>query len=214
MPITGQGWEFHVQRVGLHRRGDDVRTYGSYQVLIDGNEAQSPDGTPLKGFVCETIGPGKNHPENNGRRIAQGRYPITTQFGKYVSIGYSTDTEIAAQPHMPAIRLEETGERIAILIHPGHPARAGDPPFSFLSSVGCFNLTRALRPADDMEYFESRARVIALIDSLTSFASDAFRDANGDPIMANTPIAGAFAVVDGEPMNFLEPDPVFVASFG
>src|SRR5882757_6804197 len=213
MPITGQGWEFHVQRLGLHRRGDDVRTYGSYQVLIDGNEAQSPDGTPLKGFVCETIGPGKNHPENNGRRIAQGRYPITTQFGKYVSIGFSTDTEIAAKPHMPAVRLEETGERIAILIHPGHPAHAGDPPFSFLSSVGCFNLTKPLQPADDIEFFESRLRVIALIDSLAAFDPGAFHDAQGHAITQNTRIAGAVAVVDGEPMNFLLPEePMVVGS--
>ena len=24
MPITGHGWEFHVRRLGLHRRGDQV----------------------------------------------------------------------------------------------------------------------------------------------------------------------------------------------
>lgn len=205
MPITGHGWEFHVQRLGLHRRGDEIRTYGIYQVFIDGAPAPPQNGIPLSGFVCETKGPGRNHPANNGLRIEQGHYPITTQFGKYVSIGYSTDTEVAAKPHMPAVALTDTDKRTGILIHPGHPANPGDPPFSFISSVGCFNLTKALQPADDIEYFESRARVIALIDSLAAFGPAAFHDAQGKPIKENTLIAGAFAVVDGEPMNFLAP---------
>ena len=212
MPITGQGWEFHVERLGLHRRGDDVRTYGSYQVFIDGSPVPPQNGVPLGGFVCETIGPGRNRPVNNGLRIEAGRYPITTQFGKYVSIGYSADTHVAAQPHMPAVALDQVGERDGILIHPGHPARAGDPPFSFLSSVGCFNLTQPLQPADDMEFFESRARVIALIDSLAAFDPSAFRDAAGQPIERNTPIAGASAVIDGEPADFIDPDPVAVTA--
>jgi hypothetical protein len=211
MPVTGQGWEFHVQRLGLHRRGDEIRTYGSYQVLIDGAPVPPQNGIPLNGFVCETKGPGRNHPEGNGLRIEQGRYPITTQFGKYVSIGYSTDTHVAAQPHMPAVALTNTDQRTGILIHPGHPAQAGDPPFAFVSSIGCFNLTKPLGPADDIEYFESRARVIAVINSLMAFRPAAFHDAAGKPIKQNTAIAGAFAVVDGEPMNFLVPQPDVVA---
>jgi len=206
MPIKGQGWEFHVKRLGLHMRGGDVRTYGSYKVFLDGQPLGSVNGTPLEGFVCECTGPGANAPEGNGLRIEEGRYPLTTQFGRYRSSGYSKNTTIAAKPHMPAVRLEETGERTAILIHPGHPAQAGDPPFSFLSSVGCFNLTKALQPADDMEYFESRARVIAVIDSLVAFAPRAFRDAQGNLIKENTLIKRAFAVIDGEPMGLLQPD--------
>ena len=205
MPISGHGFEFHVQRLGLHRRGDEVRTYGSYQVFIDGSPVPPQNGVPLGGFVCETVGPGRNHPVNNGLRIEAGRYPLTTQFGKYVSIGYSTNTHIAAQPHMPAIALAATGDRDGILIHPGHPAEAGDPPFSFLASVGCFNLTQALQPADDIAYFESRARVIALINRLAAFFPSAFKDAAGHAIKQNTPITGAFAVIDGEPMNVIEP---------
>jgi hypothetical protein len=215
MPITAHGWEFHVQRLGLHRRGDDIRTYGSYQVFIDGSPVPPQNGIPLGGFVCETIGPGKNHPKDNGLRIEEGRYPITTQFGKYVSIGYSTSTQIAAKPHMPAVAFDHThtGERTGILIHPGHPAHAGEPPFAFLSSVGCFNLTKPLQPADDIEFFESRLRVIALIDSLAAFDPGAFHDAQGHAITQNTRIAGAFAVVDGEPMNFLLPEePMVVGS--
>ena len=213
MPITGQGWEFHVQRLGLHQSGDQVRTYGSYRVLIEGNPASASEPL-LEGFVCETAGPGANNPANNGRRIEAGRYPITTQFGKYVTIGFSTDTHVAAKPHMPAVALDDTGARSGILIHPGHPAAAGDPPFSFLSSVGCFNLTQALAPDDDMNYFESRARVIALINSLAAFGPSAFRDANGHPIMHNTAVAGAFAIIDGEPMNVLNSGMIMATNDG
>jgi hypothetical protein len=48
--------------------------------------------------------------------------------------------------------------------------------------------------------------VIALIDSLAAFGPGAFHNAQGKPIKQNTPVPGAFAVVDGEPMNFLAPE--------
>lgn len=208
MPITGQGWEFHVQRLGLHRRGERVRTYGSYEVFIN-NVSAAANNPLLKGNVCEVIGPGKNHPEGNGLRIEQGRYQLTTQFGKYVSIGFSDSTTIAAKKHMPAVALIGTGERTAILIHPGHPKEEGGvPPTSYISSVGCFNLTQPLTAQDSINFFESRLRVIALINSLTAFAPAAFRNAQGHPILNNTKIPGAFAVVDGEPMNDISTAPL------
>jgi hypothetical protein len=201
MPISGHGWEFHVQRLGLHRRGGEVRTYGSYQVLIDGQPVES-----LSGNVCERIGPGANRPEGNGLRVAAGRYPLTTQFGRYVSIGYSEDMKTAGKEPMPAIHLDHTDQRQGILIHPGHPKKPGGPPV-YLSSIGCFNLTKPLEPDDNIEFFESRARVIALLDSLAAFKPSAFTDAHGKPIKRNTTIEGAFAVVDGEPMNDLSKGP-------
>jgi hypothetical protein len=217
MPITGHGWEFQVQRLGHHRLGNDVRSYGSYQVHIDGSPVPPQNNVPLGGFVCEAPGPGQNHPAHDHHpRVEPGRYPLTTQFGKYVSIGYSPDTHIAGQPHMPGVAFDRqfTGARTGILIHPGHPADVGDPPFTFLASIGCFNLTKALQPAEDMEFFDSRARVIALINSLAAFFPAAFRDAQGDPILNNTPIQGAFAVVDGDSTTILVADPVVVASGG
>jgi hypothetical protein len=209
MPITGQGWEFHVQRLGLHKRGEEARTYGSYEVFIDGVSAGQNDPL-LKGNICETIGPGRN--DHKGVRIAQGRYQLTTQFGaRYESIGFSTSTKIAADPLMPGIALTGTGQRSAILIHPGHPKKVGDPPVAYISSIGCFNPTRALTHNDDINFFESRLRLIALIDSLAAFDPDAFHKANGQPIRANTEIDGAFAVVNGEPMKFLDDDTPAVA---
>lgn len=210
MPITSQGWEFHVQRLGLHKRGQDERTYGSYEVFINGVSAAQSDPL-LKGNICETIGPGSN--DHKGVRIAPGRYQLTTQFGaRYETIGFSTSTTIAADPLMPGVALTGTGNRSAILIHPGHPAKVGAvPPVAYISSIGCFNPTQALTRNDDINFFESRLRVIALINSLTAFAPAAFHKANGQPIRANTNIGGAFAVVDGEPMNFLDDDAPAVA---
>lgn len=206
MPINGQGWEFLVQRLGLHEHRGLTRTYGTYQVFVDGRS------TGLHGHVCECIGPGDNSqpatPERK-RRIEQGRYPLTTQFGQsYRSVGYSTDLTIPGTLRMPGVALIETGNRTAILIHPGHPTPPGDPPHSWLSSIGCLNLTRALRPDEDMEFWESRERVIAVLDSLRSFAPEAFVPA------VNTPIPNAFAVIDGEPMDYLHADdlPLVVAA--
>jgi hypothetical protein len=119
MAIANHGWEFNVRRLGLHKRGPQVRTYGTYEVFIDGVSAATTNPL-LKGNVCEVTGPGKNHPQNNGLRIEAGRYQLTTQFGqRYESIGYSTDTQVAAKLLMPGIGLVNTGQRIGILIHPG-----------------------------------------------------------------------------------------------
>jgi hypothetical protein len=207
MPIDGQGWEFLVQRLGLHEYRGQTRTYGTYQVFLHGRS------TGLHGHVCECIGPGDNSqpstPERK-RRIAQGRYPLTTQFGQsYRSVGFSSDMTVPGALRMPGVALIETGNRTAILIHPGHPTPPGDPPYSWLSSIGCLNLTDALRAEEDIEFWESRARVIAILDSLRSFAPEAFVPA------VNTPIPNACAVIDGEPMNCLDADglpPVIAAN--
>ncbi len=57
-----------------------------------------------------------------------------------------------------------------------------------------------------MEFWESRERVIAILDSLQSFAPEAFVPA------IHTPIPNAFAVIDGEPMNYLRPDDLPLAA--
>ena len=190
MPIENQGWELLVNRVGLQKSGAKTRTYGSYQVFRDGNPVAS-----LSGFMCETIGPGDNAVENNGRRIAQGRYPLYTQFGWYRSIGYSLDTQVEGQPPMPAVLLLDTGNRTGILVHPAHP------PHLYLSSVGCFNPSSPLHADQPMNFWESRARVIALINDLRLFAPTAFEQEE------ITRIPKAWVVVDGEPMDELPDEP-------
>jgi hypothetical protein len=182
MIIAGRGWELLVERLSVHVSGESRRTYGRYQVYSDGRADPA-----LAGFMCECIGPGDNAVPGTGRRIEPGRYPLTTQFGRYRTIGYSQDLTTAGLDPMPAVRLEETGNRVAILIHPGHP------PNLYLSSVGCLNPTGPLASDQPMDFWESRARVIALIDDLRAFSSEAFKSET------NTPIDGAVVVVVGEP---------------
>ena len=145
--IEGHGWELHVKRLGLqHRAGERVRTYGTYQVFIDGEPV-----TGLFGHICECTGPGDNtaHGKEKHLRIREGRYGLSTQFGKrYRSVGF---TKGATHP-MPGFRLLGTKVRTAILVHPGHP------PKLYLSSIGCFNPTKPLAASQDMAFAESRAR--------------------------------------------------------
>ena len=110
------------------------------------------------------------------------------QFGRYRSIGYCNDLTTPGLDPMPGVRLEETGNRTAILIHPGHP------PNLYLSSVGCLNPTRALREDELIDYWDSRTRMIALIDSLRAFAPAAFATE------INTPIENASVIITGEPV--------------
>jgi hypothetical protein len=187
MAIAGQGWELLVSRLGVQQSGRRKRTYGAYQAFLDGRAIAS-----LAGHMCECVGPGDNlHAENN-KRIEQGRYPLSTQFGRYRTSGYSQDLQTPGAPPMPALKLDGTGKRVGILIHPGHP------PNLYLSSIGCFNPTGPLTADQTMDFWDSRTRVIALIDSLRGFAPAAFRNE------ANTPVPDAFVVVEGEPMIALE----------
>ena len=185
--IEGHGWELHVKRLGLqHRAGERTRTYGAYQVFIDGQPVAS-----LSGHICECTGPGDNTANGKEKhlRIREGRYALSTQFADHFhSVGFTGD---AAHP-MPGFRLLGTQVRSDILVHPGHP------PTLYLSSIGCLNPTRPLKADQDMSFADSRARVIALIDSLKEHDPAAFAP---DKIGHNTPIAKAFIVVDGEPMT-------------
>jgi hypothetical protein len=196
VPISGRGWELHVERLGLQVAGSKTRTYSSYQAYQDGKPL---DG--LSGYICECVGPGENGAAGSAKRIEQGSYPLSTQFGEYRSIGYSDDTSTPGRHPMPALLLRNTGNRSGILIHPGHP------PNLFLSSIGCLNPSRGLLSWQSMDFWDSRSRVIALIDDLRRFAPDAFK-ADED-----TQISNATIVIDGEPSNVIvSPDEAIVAT--
>jgi hypothetical protein len=88
MPITGQGWEIHIQRVKGQTRGNETRTVGTYQVFHDGKPAVAAtiDGAqvPLSGTTAESKGPGQNATpatEAKPSRILPGRYPLKTSGG-------------------------------------------------------------------------------------------------------------------------------------
>jgi hypothetical protein len=187
VPISGQGWEILVTRLGLHVSGArKKRSYGTYQVFIDGQPIAG-----LGGHIVECLGPG-NLVRYSGKRLKQGRYPLSTQFGRYRTIGYSTDNHTVGKRPMPAILLSGTEPRDGILIHPAHP------PKLYLASIGCLNPTKPLASTESMNFWDSRSRTIALIDSLNSFDHTAFRHEG-----MNTHISNAWAVIDREPMNIL-----------
>ncbi|MEG8028961.1 hypothetical protein [Sphingomonas aerolata] len=183
MALTGAGWELRVERLGLQRSGDRARTYGRYRLYVDGLA------TGIDGHVCEAIGPGDNSKAENGRRIEADTYSLSTQFSTYVSIGYSKDTQNAGAAKMPGILLLGTSKRTGILIHPAHPPKSK----LYLSSIGCLNPTDPLGAADVMDYWDSRARVIQLIDSLREFLPASFAQKR------RTAIPGATVVIEGEP---------------
>jgi hypothetical protein len=186
MPITGEGWELRILRLGIQSSGSLRRTYGTYQVFLDGSPILE-----ISGNACECQGPGENSVAESDKRIEQGRYPLYTQFGtRYRTIGYSADLSTPARTPMPGILVGDTGNRVAILIHPGHP------PSLYLSSIGCLNLTKPIADTDEMEFFESRARVISVIDSLRVFSPNAFKNQTSTDL-------NAWLVVDGEPMEQL-----------
>jgi hypothetical protein len=184
---NGNAWELRVTRLGIQTLTStgQQRTYGIYQVFLAGQAV-----TALQGNICECPGPGDNTTPGNDKRIEQGRYPLWTQFGtRYHSIGYSTDLTTPAVLPMPGINLRDTGNRSAILVHPGHS------PDLYLSSIGCLNPTRALGSQDTMDFWESRTRVIALIDSLRQFSPTSFQHD------APAQIPNAWVVITGEPMQ-------------
>jgi hypothetical protein len=184
-----RSWELRIERLGLHQSGAKVRTYGRYELWRDG----APDPN-IRGFICEPPGPGDNNRPGNGKRIAAGTYPLWTQFGAYRSIGYAAGG-IAGETPMPAIALAATGGRIGILIHPAHPPRL------FLSSTGCLNPTGPLGPNISMDFFDSRRRVIELLESLKNYAPASFAHE------AMTRIGDAVTIISGEPQQPLAAAP-------
>lgn len=188
MAHRSEGWELRVERIGLQQRGELVRTFGRYAVAIDG--VSQPH---LAGFMLESRGPGDNSTPDNGRRIEAGCYPLTTHFRSFVSMGYSQSASAVAEPPMPAVRLLETGLRTGILIHPVYPPEDK----LYVASVGCLNPTGPLAPEQNADFWDTRQRVIAIIDSLRRFQASAF--AQNTP----TPIVGASVVIEGEPTEIM-----------
>jgi hypothetical protein len=186
MPISGSGWELHVVRKSVQQRPTGTtktRTVGKYQVYHDG-VAQT--GASLSGTIAEAKGPGKNRPVNNGFRIEEGRYPLSTHgTAGYSTWNYSSVAATNRNPK-PAFLLRDTDQRTGILVHPGKD--------SFLSSVGCFNPCTSLANSGVfIDYVPSRKRVIDIIEDMKAFVGAGF------PTSDNRKISNAFVVVDGEP---------------
>lgn len=162
MPISGVGWELQVIRTGVQRRASDgkKRTVGTYQIFHNGVAQTGPD---MSGMIAETKGPGANHPANNGLRIEQGTYQVSTHSGatpagasspRYVTVGYKADA-VPNGVRKPSLRFVGCEPREGILIHPG---------VGFLSSIGCFNPWTSLPNAAELIAWPgSLRRMIAII---------------------------------------------------
>lgn len=173
MPIIGQGWELHVVRAGEQQRDDETRTIGKYQVYRDGIPIPN-----LTGTTAEPGGPGDNAAVDCGLRVEAGTYALATHDGDtYCSIGYVTGTDRSVL-RKPALKLEATGFRTDILVHPGH---------GFLASLGCVNPTSDLATGEaEMAFEDSRHRVVELIRNLELFAGATYPARNGCTIPSAT----------------------------
>ena len=190
------GWELRVTRLGHHRRGSRVRTYGAYEVVLDGIAVPG-----LSGFVAEAPGPGDNGIEGKDRlRIEEGAYGLKPhRSDRYRTTDYEKDLALGPVHPMPAVEIsgDAMDERTDVLIHPGHPAELGHSGSEtrsdlFLSSIGCLNLTGPLTRDQHMDWVESRAQVVAVLDSLAAW--DARRTQN------ERRFTGARIVIVGEPV--------------
>jgi hypothetical protein len=159
-------WELRISRQGEQARKDRRRTTGRYVVLHDGVNVPG-----LTGATAESKGPGDNKTTGNKRCVEAGTYNLFTQAGaKYVTIGYTPNVNQAALKR-PGLLLLPTDKRVGILIHPGR---------GFLSSVGCINPAAKLAKAtDDINFVDSRTRVIAIIEDLKAFFGSSFSTKNG-----------------------------------
>jgi hypothetical protein len=183
------GYVIRIRRQRTERRrGGGVRTVGNYDVFFRGQKVGG-----LEGMVLETYGPGDNTATGTAyhRRVEARTYPLGTHSSdgsvpKYATQGYTSSTTPFAKTR-PAIRLDKTGYRGGILMHPGG---------GFLASIGCLNLSRPLSgPNDNIDYVDSRARVIAIIEDMRAKLGSAF------PSRSWKTIPNAWMMIEGEPAD-------------
>jgi hypothetical protein len=141
------------------------RTVGVYQAYFKGQKIPE-----ISGMVCERQGPGDNTKvgQNEHQRLKAGTYRLFTHAGasgKYSTHNYTKSSAIGATAR-PCLRVADTGVREGVLVHPAQ---------GYLWSVGCLNLSSPLSNAqDNINYVESRRRVIALIDNMAKVLGDDF----------------------------------------
>ncbi len=185
MPVPSTGFCLLVQRVRQEQRAGKgyPRTVSNYSCHWNGSVIPG-----LSGQMVERGGPGDNTTAVGNLqdlRISAGTYPLALHSGtKFKTNGYSSSLSHTALPR-PGLLLKQTGERTAILIHPG---------MDYVWSVGCLNPASGLVNAKSaVSFADSRARVIAIIDELKS------RTGTGFPTAAGKAIPGALVVIEGEP---------------
>jgi hypothetical protein len=185
-PPGRDGYVLCINRVRTEQRASKpfARTVGFYQAFF--NNEPIPE---ISGVTVERQGPGDN--SNTGvtqhRRLEAGSYPLLTHAGAnghYRTLGYPDPGNIRTRP-WPCVRVGNTGSRSGILCH-----CAG----GYLMSIGCINLTGVLPDAKaDIDFGDSRRRVMALINSMNKHLGPDF------PTMNNATIKNAMLLIRNEP---------------
>jgi hypothetical protein len=160
-PTGTNGYVLCIDRIRTERRSGMAyaRTVGVYQAYFQGKKIPE-----ISGMVCERQGPGDNTKVGQAehQRLKAGTYRLFTHAGasgKYSTLHYSKSTAPGGVAR-PCLRVADTGVREGVLIHPAQ---------GYLWSIGCLNLTAPLSDArDNINYVESRRRVIALIDNMAA----------------------------------------------
>lgn len=181
---NNSGFTVHLIRQRVERRtGNRARTVGDYQCYWQG---AALDG--LSGQMLEPGGPGDNTDaigDAKDRRIVARTYPLAIHWtSKYRTFGYTNSEAPQAKPR-PAVRLESTDERDGILIHPSS---------GYLWSIGCLIPCTGIEDAwSNVDYPDSRRRVIAIIDGLVNCLGSRM------PREPHALIPDSRIIVEGEP---------------
>jgi hypothetical protein len=180
--IPPTGFCISLQRIRQEKRTTKAypRTVGNYTCYWNGTVLAG-----LNGQIVERGGPGDNSAtvgRSKHLRIREGAYPLSTHDGEgYRTSGYSS----GRRKPKPGILLQDTGDRSAIIIHPGE---------DYLWSIGCLNPGFNLHDANSsVEFNDSRDRVIAIIEAMKAKMGARF------PRRGDATIPDAIIVIQGEP---------------
>lgn len=187
LPGNLNGFVIHVQRDHMEQRPGMgfQRSIGSYYATYEGERLPN-----LGGTTVERQGPGDNGPTGvfQHRRIASCAYPLfSVRTDKYATVGFSEAANLLDRP-WPAIGIENTGSRTGIMIHPA---------MGYVMSIGTINLSKPLADAQsNIEFADSRARVIALINAV--------KEKLGTVPEGNARIPNAYLVISDEGADVAE----------
>lgn len=183
-PVPAVGFCIHLRRIRQEKRASMTysRTVGDYQCYWNGAALSG-----LSGQIVERGGPGDNTTAIGNvqdRRVEAKSYPLEIQDGlKYKTFGYDKQDKTPSGRPKPGLLLGKTGQREAILLHPGS---------NYLSSVGCLNPSSGLKDANsNIGFGESRDRTIAIIDAMKNLMGANFPSGGRIP--------NATILIEGEP---------------
>jgi hypothetical protein len=159
-------WELRVSRKTEQTRNGKRRLVGRYQVFHDGRPAIG-----LHGAIAESLGPRATAPVTDETPEVFCAHVINDE--KYATIGYSLNANPAALQR-PGLLFVSADQQRRLLLHPAR---------GFCWSVGTIHLASKLdHSAFDIDFADSRARTIALIDDLRAFVGFGFPTSAGSKI--------------------------------